>query len=160
MSTERAALLAEAIALREELRVCQNERAEARTSEEAATRAARETSEDSAGQLARAHAEREEMAQSMQASSHAMQLRERSLAARCERLEREMTAAAAAASATSASREQERGAVALERVMRAAAKQEETWASQLKEALGRSGAAEEEAARLRQARRIAVTSSP
>eukprot|EP00966_Prymnesium_polylepis_P155148 3583113-Prymnesium_polylepis.1 len=105
------------------------------------------------------------MAQAMEASAHSMMLRERQLVARCERLARDASDAATVASATAASREQERGALALERVMRAAAKQEETWAAQLKEALARGGMAEEEVARLRHVRasaraRLAPTFRP
>ena len=122
---ERTAAAAEAARLREELHRCKQQRAEAKAAEEAALHAARQA-----------------------AATHS--LKERSLTARCEQLQGEVAAATTAASSAAAAREQERNAAALERVMRAASKQEEAWAERLKEALGRTSSAEEEASQLRQ----------
>lgn len=129
--SERATLAAEAAGMRDEVRRCRQQTELAKSAEEAALRATKEATDDAAAAWSSLEAARDEAAQAVDGAAHAHALKERALEARCEQLQNEAAGVAEAAGAAAAAREHERGAVALERVMRTAARQEEAWGAQL-----------------------------
>ncbi|KAL1526783.1 hypothetical protein AB1Y20_015479 [Prymnesium parvum] len=131
---DKESVIQEITSLREELHTCHLQAQELRSSEASAIRTHQKAADDARSSLARVERERDEAVRALGAEAKAHKLREQKLEAQCEQLRKETERMSTMVDAAEVQRERDRGALALERVMQAAASQEEAWGKELKAA--------------------------